>query len=182
MSCTARVMSYDPSTFEVTVQPIPSSDTFEDADGVAQPLSVPAISGVPFGCIEAGGHHVRVAPAEGDYVTLVFSDRSLDAFLATKSESDPADQRRHALSDAIAYPLFSSIRPAGLPAGVLSIGANEGTDDFVALASKVLARLSAIVTAFNSHTHPVSGTATLSPATPMASPASVASASVNVRG
>lgn len=45
---------------------------------------------------------------------------------------------------------------------------------FVALASHVDARLSALVTAFNAHTHPVSGAATGVPATPAAAPATVA--------
>jgi len=44
----------------------------------------------------------------------------------------------------------------------------------VALANLVDARLSAIVTAFNAHTHSETGTTTATPTTPMGSQASVA--------
>lgn len=180
VSCTARVLSFDAATFEVTVQPIPA-DTLEDASGVLQPVTLPAIAGVPFACLEVGGFHIRVTPVAGDYVTLVFTDRSLDAFLASYTESAPTDERRHSLSDAIAYPLFSKQRPANLPACV-SLGANTGSDDFVALASKVLNELNAIRNAFNTHVHPETGATTSPPVTLMGPAGSVASASVNVRG
>ncbi len=180
VSCVARVMSYDAQALEVTVQPLPA-DTYVDEKGVTQDLKLPAITGVPFSALEAGGFHVRVTPVQGDFVTLVFSDRSLDAFLASRAEGAPVDARRHALTDAIAYPLFGATRPSGLPSCV-SLGANTGSDDFVALASKVLSELNAIRNAFNTHTHAVSGAATAVPNTPMGGAGSVASASVSVRG
>lgn len=180
VSCTARVLSYDSSKFEVDVQPIPA-DTFEDSSGTLQPLRLPVIVGVPFGGLEVGGFHVRVTPSVGDYVTVVFTDRSLDSFLASRAETAPASERRHSLTDAIAYPLFGASRPANLPACV-SMGANTGSDDFVALASKVLSELNAIRNAFNTHVHPETGVNTSPPVTPMGAAGSVASASVNVRG
>ena len=185
VSMTARVISYDSDALEVTVQPVPA-DSFEDETGSIMSLAFPQIVGVPWGCIEAGGCHVRVTPSAGDYCTLVFTDRSLDAFLARRTETAPEDTRRHALSDAIAYPLFSSIRPSGLPSGVVSLGANTGSDDWVALASKVSDQLNALKNAVNAWTPvPNDGGAALKAAlTALFTtwPGSVASASVNVRG
>jgi hypothetical protein len=56
-------------------------------------------------------------------------------------------------------------------ASAVSVGAGS---DFVAMAAKVLTELSAIITAFNAHTHPAPGGAT-SPPMPMTSAGSVAS-------
>lgn len=180
VSCVARVLQYDAQALEVEVQPIPA-DTYEDETGTRQSLPLPVITGVPLHGLEAGGFHIRVTPVPGDFVTLVFSDRSLENFLASKSEAAPTDLRRHHLSDAVAYPLFGPARPGGLPACV-SLGANTGSDDFVALASKVLNELNAIRNAFNTHTHAVAGAATAVPNVPMGGAGSVASATVNVRG
>lgn len=184
VSCVARVLQYDAQALEVEVQPIPA-DTYEDETGTRQSLPLPAITGVPLHGLEAGGFHIRVTPVPGDFVTLVFSDRSLDAFLASRTESAPIDGRRHALADAVAYPLFGPSRPGSLPACV-SLGANTGSDDFVALASKVLTELNKLKTAFNMHVHVETGTTTNAP-TPVptiipVSIDSVASASVSVRG
>lgn len=57
--------------------------------------------------------------------------------------------------------------------GTVHIG-GAAASQFVALANLVDARLSAIVTAFNAHTHSETGGTTLSPTTPMSAPASVA--------
>lgn len=183
VSMPARVLEYDAQTLEVTVQPVPA-DSYEDEQGKRQTLKYPAIVGVPFGGIEAGGCHVRVVPQVGDMVTLVFTDRSLDGFLSARDEGTPLDGRRHSLTDAIAYPLFSSIRPAGLPSGVISLGANTGLDDFVALAAKVKAALDAISTWAGVHVHSggtISGSTGTS-ATPLNITTDVASTTVSVRG
>ena len=182
VSCTARILSYDAGTHEVSVQPIPA-DTIENENGELVPLPLPAIVGVPWATLEAGGFHVHVTPVAGDYCTLIFTDRSIDAFLASGTESAPSDLRRHALSDAIAYPLYGKQRPSGLPACV-SLGGNTGSDDFVALASKVKAALDALVTWAGSHTHTgvQTGGGSSGTAVPPSVTTNVASATVNVRG
>lgn len=182
VSCVARVLKYDAQALEVEVQPIPA-DSYEDETGARQSLPLPAITGVPLHGLEAGGFHIRVTPVPGDFVTLVFSDRSLENFLASKSEATPTDLRRHHLSDAVAYPLFGPARPGSLPACV-SMGANTGSDDWVALASKVKAALDDLQLKFNAHTHAVSGAlaAVVLPPQQATASTAVASASVNVRG
>lgn len=63
--------------------------------------------------------------------------------------------------------------------GKLHLGARDASE-WAAIASYVDARISAIVSGFNSHTHPTpSGTSSV-PSTPLASQASVASATVKV--
>lgn len=50
--------------------------------------------------------------AVGDTGLLIFSDRSLDVWLATGGIVDPGDDRRHALSDAVFVP---GLRPFSSP-------------------------------------------------------------------
>ncbi len=97
--------------------------------GSLTPLSMPVITNVPVVWPGAGGFRLTFPIATGDTVLLVFSDRSLDVWLAKGGEVDPGDPRRHALSDAIAIP---GLRPfsdpwAGAAADGVTLGQEGGT-------------------------------------------------------
>jgi hypothetical protein len=75
-------------------------------------IDYPVISNVPVVFPSAGSGKISLTfpLAKGDGVTLLFSERSLDAFL---SGGDPEDPRRYDLTDAIAVP---GLYAGGVPA------------------------------------------------------------------
>jgi hypothetical protein len=76
--------------------------------GDASASNMPIIHNVPVVYQSTAEFCVAYPLKKGDCVLLVFSDRSLDAWLSgTKSDPvDPQDTRQHALTDAIAIPGF----------------------------------------------------------------------------
>jgi len=107
----AKVLEYDRTTQRMTAQPLIKRG-YIDEDGVRQVKSLPAITNVPVVFPGAGGISITFPIAAGDTVLLVFSEFSLDKWLQTGAHSDPLDDRRHALSDAIAIP---GLRPFSAP-------------------------------------------------------------------
>jgi hypothetical protein len=92
-----------------------------------QVISIPVVTNVPVIWPGAGGMRVTFPIAVGDMVLLVFSDRSLDVWLAQGGEVDPQDARKHALSDAVAIP---GLRDFGHPwSGAADDGMTLGADD-----------------------------------------------------
>jgi hypothetical protein len=92
-----------------------------------QVLSIPVVTNVPVIWPGAGGMRVTFPIAVGDTVLLLFSDRSLDVWLAQGGEVDPLDPRKHALSDAVAIP---GLRDFGHPwSGAADDGMTLGADD-----------------------------------------------------
>lgn len=150
-----RVESFDAVTNTADVQPM-VREIAEGPDGAPVPRALGILTGVPVMFPGGGGLRITFPIAQGDMVLLVFTDRSIDAFLNQGTESAPVDQRRHALPDAVAYP---GLRPSptawtNIEAGVVTIGQDSaGSSDFVALAAKVNARLAHLEAAFNAHTH-----------------------------
>lgn len=164
-----RVERYDLARGTVDVQPLLRETTRDDAgELVAERL--PVLTGVPLVFPGAGGFALVFPVQVGDQVLLVFADRSLDGWRDQGAEATPADERRHALSDAIAIPgLMHTGSPAAtadhavlgasiglrlhLKPGVVELG--EVPVDAAALASRVEARLSALEVAMNTHVHTV---------------------------
>jgi hypothetical protein len=72
------------------------------ADGTVIPS--PVIVDVPVVWPRGGGGQLHMPLRAGDGVLLVFSDKSLDAWMSTGGESTPSDDRFCDLSDAIALP------------------------------------------------------------------------------
>lgn len=92
-------------------------------------VDLPVITNVPIAQLRAGKAFVSVPVKVGDYVLLVFSQRSIDLWLTSGGSVDPKDPRSHALSDAIAYPgvyPFSD-PPAGALADALVIKNDQST-------------------------------------------------------
>jgi hypothetical protein len=198
VSMPARVERYDKAKQLVDVQPlIKEAHADEEGERIVEPL--PVIANVPVVFPGAGPFRLTVPIAAGDTVLLVFCASSLDVWLAQGGVVDPLDDNRFRLADAIAVP---GLRDFGHPLAsasdtALTLGHDSGAQifidqaevrlgadtgvQFVALANRVLDRLTAIVNAFNAHTHGSAVGPTTVPVTPLGAPASVASSNVKAK-
>jgi hypothetical protein len=181
--CIARVVRWDVATpREVDVQPV-HKRAYTDETGVRVPDKQPVIPSVPLVYPGGAGLVVTWPMAIGDEVVLVFSDDSLDKYLAgAGGDIDPEDDRHHHLADAIAIAGVRSLNAATSVSGTaVQIGTNGGAFQGAALGADLKTWLDGLRTTYNAHTHadPVSGnTGTPSGTILNASPA--ASATVKV--
>lgn len=156
-----RVESFDPSSQRISVQPLIRRGVIDES-GDRQAERLPVITDVPVCYQGAGDISITFPLAPGDVVLLIFASASLDKWLAVGGDVDPLDDRRHALSDAIAIPGLratpNAIPAANLDTVALKINApaiHAGGTAALALASEI----NALRSAYTSHTHldPVSG-------------------------
>lgn len=99
-----RVTSYDASDRSANVQLI-IRDAYTDEQGVRQTEQYPLLQHVPVMFPGSGPYSITWPIAVDDTVLVVFSHSSLDRWLANGGDDvDPADDRRHTLSDAVAIP------------------------------------------------------------------------------
>lgn len=201
----ARVDSYDASAGTVGLT-IMQNRMVPDGDGgwVSDPL--PAVSDVPVQWVSAGGFAITLDLAVGDTGALICCERSLATWRATGTQCDPGDLGLHTLDGAFFVPgiwpdksVIKNAAPSGemrmghqtngsgrihIKASEIALGA--AASDFVAMAAKTLARLSAIVTGHNAHTHPytngITPATTSAPTTPLTAPAAVASTNAKAEG
>lgn len=97
-----RIESYDATKQRATVQPLVKRRYVDElGDTVAERL--PSIAEVPVVFAGGGGFRTTYPVAAGDTCEIRFASCSLDRWLAIGGEIDPEDDRRHNLSDAIAY-------------------------------------------------------------------------------
>ncbi len=186
VSMPARVEKYDDATQLADVQPL-LKESYTDEEGERAIARLPVITNVPVVFPGGGGMRITFPVRAGDTVMLVFSDRSIDSWLAQGGEATPEDERRHHLSDAIAIPGLHPNTAAwsGTEANVVTIGDDTSASDFVALSTATKNEITALrntvntlVTLYNAHQHlaPPSGgpTTALTPALPSApAPAAV---------
>lgn len=158
-----KVTAYDTAAQTVDVTPT-LKQTLEKRDSLE--VKEPAlIKGVPVCFPRGGGYFVSFPIQPGDYVLLVFADRSLDRWLASGGIVDPIDLRRHAAADAIAIPgvfpgpdALSDALASGMvlgqdggsqivikDSGEIHVG-SVNADDFVAKATETNSNFDAIVT------------------------------------
>lgn len=168
----ARVNRYDSSAQMVDVQPlIKSAHTDEEQKRVVSAL--PVVVNVPVQFPRGGRFRLTLPVQEGDTGLLIFSEASLDVWLATGGVVDPLDDRRMNLSDAIFIPgVGDSTRAlASAPTDRLTLGDDIGLQvhistsqvnlgsnlpaelDKVALSTPLRAFLTTLVATFNAHTH-----------------------------
>lgn len=195
------VTKYDVALQVADVKPLLSRAViFDDGDEIQEVY--PIIPNVPVVFRRGGGYFESMPLAIGDNVLLIFNERSIDNFFYSsgKTETDPVDLRKHDLTDAIAIPGFypsgrvlkeelasaavwgkehgAQVRAKGTTIEVVTAGASAATD-FVAMATKVLTELAALVAAYNPHTHaytsPGGAAVTGSPVPLMKTPGSTAS-------
>lgn len=95
-----EIVSYDDATGLASVRPS-LQRRYLETDKL---VDLPVINNVPIMHPRGGGALIKFAMIKGDPVTLIFSERSLDRWITTGGKVDPQDTRKHALSDAFAYP------------------------------------------------------------------------------
>lgn len=178
-----EVQSFDAEKQLVDVKP-QIQELFEQEDLSFTSLPIPVIPNVPVAYPSGGGMAITFPLQAGDTGLIVFVDRAMDLWQENGGDSSPDDQRHHDLTDAVFIPGVHHGQNT-LPSvdlGAMVLGAVNMAADAVALATKVQSRLDAIQTGFNTHTHPVSGAATLIPSTLISGSNNVASATVKVKG
>lgn len=111
VSLPARVESYDSAKQKVSVKPLLKRGYLSE-EGQRLVEGLPVINEVPVAFQSAGDFGVTFPLKAGDTVLLIFSEASLDKWLALGGEVDPGDDRHHTLSDAIAVP---GLRPFNKP-------------------------------------------------------------------
>lgn len=202
VSLPGRVVGFNGITQTADVQvavelPLAQSDgsqTWEDLG---------TLFGVPIQYPSGGGFYMAFPLAPGDPVTLVFSDVATGEWFDGKGDgvARPADGRRHSLGYAVAIPGARPVQAAGPdPGAALVIGSElgdgrakftageielgRGASDYVALASSVDARFSAVRTNLNAHVHggvTTGAGASAVSTTPLAALASVAATVVKAK-
>lgn len=121
------ITSYDASKQSATVQPAVWA-AYENEQGDRVPERLPVVQAVPVVFPGAGGFRITFPVAKGDTCLLVFTNCSMDRWLATGGEQDPGDDRRHSIGDAVcivglrnfANPLSSA------PTTTMSMGQDGG--------------------------------------------------------
>lgn len=198
-SIPGEVVSFNPLTNTVDVK-LAIKDFVFDGDGERaydDPIVFPS---VPVVWPRGGGYVITVPLKAGDFVWLMFAERSLAEWRTTGQVSEPLDSRRLSVGYPVALPgAFPDVevlspeptkdlpnRTSKMVVGKDGHGAQiviDGDDpitptikigrdatDFVALAALVQTALDAIRTAFNTHVH-TSAAAGSPTTTPMTPPA-----------
>lgn len=172
----AQVQAYDPATQTADVQPL-IDDQIKQEDGTYARMPFPVVAHVPVAFPGAGGFRLTFPVQPGDTGQLLVCDLTLDAWKQLGGRQSPLEQRRHHIADAVFYPGMhpDNASWAGASTTGVTLGADAGPQavfrtnaielggddthpptDFVALASLVLAQLTALSNAFSSWT-PVAG-------------------------
>lgn len=94
-----EIVDYDPETQLASVKPL---IMFPLSNGKS--LSTPVIHRVPVQFSRSRAASISFKITKGDPCTLIFCERSLDAWMEKGEEAPPSQPRRHDLTDAIAIP------------------------------------------------------------------------------
>lgn len=107
-----QIVSYNSANQSCVVQPC-IKKKYEDGTVV----NIPQITNVPVVFPRAGKAFISLPLKAGDYVLIIFSERSMDLFSNLGGVVDPKDPRKHHVTDAIAIP---GVYPFNAPADVSS--------------------------------------------------------------
>lgn len=147
-----RIEKYDPDTHLAEVQPLFKRKFY----GRKIATSLPIINRVPVVHPRTSKALIRLPVARGDIVMMVFSDRSLEAWLqGDGAEGEIKDPRQHHLSDAYAilggYPEGNTISVDNPNALVFHVEQGtkmtmgNGEDELLQLAHDVYSELSDLI-------------------------------------
>lgn len=100
-----QIDTYDALTQKASVKPL-LKNTIQLDDGSELTEDLPIITDVPVAFPRSTNFKVTFPLKKGDYVLLVFNQRSIDQYMQKGSDTDPVDFRMHQLADAVAYPGF----------------------------------------------------------------------------
>lgn len=98
-----RIESYNAAKHTATVQLMVKRPRTEE-DNTRTMETVPPIPNVPVMVLGGGSFRATFPLSKGDFVLLVFLDQRSDRFLMQGQLVEPADDRAHHLSDAVAIP------------------------------------------------------------------------------
>lgn len=99
-----RVEAFDPTGPTVDVQPM-IKNVLRDPDGTERVASYPLIRNVPVQYSRSKKFIGSAFPLEkGDFVQVLFNERSIDQFYEQGKEVHPVDLEKHGFSGAVAYP------------------------------------------------------------------------------
>lgn len=104
----AVVQSYDPSANTVSCQPT-IREKLNLPNGGTQYVNLPLLINVPVMFPGGMGYSLKFPIGPGDEVLVFFSDLSLDNFWEKGNVQNPVEQRRHDLSDGLAFPTNISV-------------------------------------------------------------------------
>lgn len=180
-----RVEKYDAAEQKADIKPM-VQDLVPTREGTELVESLPVIPNVPVAFPRGGGYFMTFPLQQGDFVLLVFNERSIDTWASGDgAEKNPDDFRTHNLTDAVAipgfYPFSQAVGEGGIDAnmvlgkdggstvhikddGEIHLGKEDPTE-FIALAQKVLDELNdvkadfvALNAVFDSHIHTTTAT------------------------
>lgn len=95
------VVKYDHTNQKADIKPTIKRKLNND-----QVLDIPIIPNVPILIPETDDFIMHYPIKAGNYVLLIFCERSIDNFITDGSETPPNDKRKHDLSDAVAIPFL----------------------------------------------------------------------------
>jgi len=117
-SLPGRIESYEPGTQLAKVKPLLKRKYTSEADTI----SLPIISNVPVIFPRSGNAFLKLPVQHGDYVQLIFNERSLERWIELGGEVDPQDPSKFDLNGAVAivglYPKTEPIEPNGETASI----------------------------------------------------------------
>lgn len=166
----AKVEAFDADAQTVDVVP-QLKIAYPDGEGGYVHKALPKISNVKVAFPRSGSFFVSFPLTKGDFVLLVFSQRSLQAWRDKGQVCEPGDLGMFPLDGAVAIPgvypeadALGDVSPTdmvlgkdGTPAAQIKITPTQvhlgGGAQFVALANLVKARLDAIQSTVDGHTH-----------------------------
>lgn len=102
-SLPAKVTRWDAAKQAVDAQPT-TKRRVDPGDGSVVLERYPVVTNAPVAFPGSGPYRLTWPVAVGSIVLLVFPSTSIDRWLAMGAEVDPADDRKHTLSDAFAIP------------------------------------------------------------------------------
>lgn len=176
-----EIVSYDASLQEADVKILVKRhvrNAQDDRDADEIPEEFPVIPSVPVIHPRGGGFHASFPLAEGDPVTVLFHDFSLDDVRDDQGIIAPSDRAVHHLTNATCFPggVVTDANVLGdsdgtnfvvgedggnrlviAPGGPIQLGTQSGSEEFIALADKVESNLNEIRNKFNAHVHVETG-------------------------
>jgi hypothetical protein len=202
-SLPGKVVRYDAATQKADVQPL-IKERYTDESGAQQSRELPVIPSVPVQFPGAGGYRITFPVAVGDTGLIMFAEASLDKWLVSGGTVDPAEERRHDLTDAIFLPGLRDFGHAltsaptdratfgkddGLQIHVdgskIRIGSNSPIDLEKAVCGDTLwnylTSLAGLVAWLATHTHPTPAGASSAPTNAPPSPSDFRSTSVEIK-
>ena len=104
----AKIVTYDYKTKKASVKPMIKRVLKDDDGDINEVLSMPIITGVPVIFQATVNSSITIPINKDDPVLLIFCERNIDGYLSEGIESQPANNRKFDLTDAVCIPgLFS---------------------------------------------------------------------------